>query len=107
MKIEQYVPRGKKQSAEGAAAPDPEVAELTEAEQALLRKYALPPGAEPWKPSLIAFPRYQLLPTPVNSVKHSIRTISMFIDVLRGLQESASAFQSLPSQLGVSIFFLH
>lgn len=110
MKIEQYVPRGKMKSAE-AANPDPEVDELTEEEKALLRKYALPPGAEPWKPSLIAFPKYQLLPTPVHSVKHSIRTTSMFIDVLRGLQESASAFlgtakDGVPSQLGVSIFIL-
>lgn len=109
MKIEQYVPRGKKKSVEGAAAPEPEVAELTKEEQALLRKYAPPPGSEPWRPSLIAFPRYQLLPTPVHGVKHSTRTTSMFIDVLRGLQESASAFlgtakESLTSQLGVSIF---
>ncbi|KAG0581901.1 hypothetical protein KC19_3G018500 [Ceratodon purpureus] len=105
MKIEQYVPRGKQKSAEGAAVPDAEVDELTEEEQALLRKYASLPGAEPWRPSLIAFPRYQLIPTPVHAVKHSTRTTSMFIDVLRGLQESASAFLSsakegLTSQLG-------
>jgi Fanconi anemia group M protein len=109
MKIEQYVPRGKNKSVEGAAVPDSEVDELTEEEQALLRKYASLPGAEPWRPSLIAFPRYQLLPTPVHAVKHSTRTTSMFIDVLRGLQESASAFlgsakEGLTSQLGVSIF---
>lgn len=109
MKIEQYVPRGKNKSVEGVAVPDSEGDELTEEEQALLRKYALPPGAEPWRPSLIAFPKYQLLPTPVHAVKHSTRTVSMFIDVLRSLQEPGflgSAKDSLPSQLGVSIFLL-
>ncbi|XP_024357672.1 DEAD-box ATP-dependent RNA helicase FANCM isoform X3 [Physcomitrium patens] len=103
MKIEQYVPRGKNKSVEGVAVPDSEGDELTEEEQALLRKYALPPGAEPWRPSLIAFPKYQLLPTPVHAVKHSTRTVSMFIDVLRSLQEPGflgSAKDSLPSQLG-------
>ena len=109
MKIEQYVPRGKNKSLEGAAATDPEVDELTEEEKALLRKYASPPDAEPWRPSLIAFPRYQLLPTPVHAVKHSTRTTSMFIDVLRGLQDSTAAFlgsakESLTSQLRVSNF---
>lgn len=107
MKIEQYVPRGKKQCAEAALDPECKIDELTEEEQALLQKHRLPLGAEPWKASLIAFPRYQLLPTPIYAVKHSSRTIGMFIDILRGLQEPAflaATKECLPSQLTVSIF---
>lgn len=109
MKIEQYVPRGKKQCAEGALDSESKIDELTEEEQTLLQKHRLPLDAEPWKASLIAFPRYQLRPTPVYAVKHSSRTIGMFIDILQGLQEPAflaATKECLPSQPAVSIFSL-
>jgi hypothetical protein len=63
---------------------DPRADEPTEEEHELLQKYAQPPGEMRWKPSLIAFPSFQLLPTPIYNVKHSVRTVSMLIDVLQG-----------------------
>lgn len=104
MSIEQYVPRGKKTHPASSATFDPGVHELSEEEKAVLQRYAVPPHLEAWKPSLIAFPRYQLLPTPVCAVKHSSRTTSMLIDVLQGLQEPAFApagTGNLPNQFEV------
>jgi Fanconi anemia group M protein len=89
MSIKSFVPRGRKLRTETASCLDPGADEPTEEEHALLQKYAQPPGEMPWKPSLIAFPSFQLLPTPIYAVKHSIRTVSMLIDVLQGLQEPA------------------
>jgi Fanconi anemia group M protein len=89
MSIKSFVPRGRKLRTESASCLDPGADETTEKEYALLQKYAQPPGEMPWKPSLIAFPSFQLLPTPIYTVKHSVRTVSMLIDVLQGLQEPA------------------
>ncbi|CAK9227859.1 unnamed protein product [Sphagnum troendelagicum] len=89
MSIKNFVPRGRKLRTETASGLDPGADEPTEEEHALLKKYAQPPGEMPWKPSLIAFPSFQLLPTPIYAVKHSVRTVSMLIDVLQGLQEPA------------------
>ncbi|CAK9227008.1 unnamed protein product [Sphagnum troendelagicum] len=89
MSIKNFVPRGRKLRTETASGLDPGADEPTEEEHELLKKYAQPPGEMPWKPSLIAFPSFQLLPTPIYTVKHSVRTVSMLIDVLQGLQEPA------------------
>ncbi len=89
MSIKSFVPRGRKLRTGTASCLDPGADEPTEEEHALLQKYAQPPGETPWKPSLIAFPSFQLLPTSIYTVKHSIRTVSMLIDVLQGLQEPA------------------
>ncbi|CAK9205714.1 unnamed protein product [Sphagnum troendelagicum] len=83
MSIKNFVPRGRKLRTETASCLDPGADEPTEEEHALLKKYAQPPGEMPWKPSLIAFPSFQLLPTPIYAVKHSVRTVSMLIDVLQ------------------------
>jgi Fanconi anemia group M protein len=72
MSIKSFVPRGRKLRTENASCLDPGADEPTEEEHALLQKYAQPPGEMPWKPSLIAFPSFQLLPTPIYTVKHSV-----------------------------------
>jgi Fanconi anemia group M protein len=74
MSIKSFVPRGRKLRTGTASCLDPGADEPTEEEHALLQKYAQPPGETPWKPSLIAFPSFQLLPTPIYAVRHSIRT---------------------------------
>lgn len=83
MAIERFVHRGYKQKAD-LTIEDPGAAELTAEEAALLLKYSS--SLNPFTPSLIAFPRFQLVPTPIYQIKHSFRTTSMLIDTFQSLR---------------------
>lgn len=86
MSIEKFVPRGRKSRADALPA-DKEDDELTESEKNLLAKYFGSGTEEAWKPSLVAFPQYQLFPSRVYKVRHSFKTTEMLIDTLQLLQE--------------------
>eukprot|EP01018_Ginkgo_biloba_P026786 Gb_37518 [translate_table: standard] len=90
MSIEKFVPRGRKPKAD-IVTTDPGADQLTEHEKSLLQKYFDSSSADVWKPSLIAFPHYQLFPSRVYKVKHSFRTTEMLIDTLQFLQEQSTA----------------
>ncbi|KAJ7515587.1 hypothetical protein O6H91_22G019300 [Diphasiastrum complanatum] len=85
MAIEKFVPRGRKQKQEVVTFVDPGKASLTVEEVTLLSKY-FDTAESNWKPSLIAFPKCQLVPTSVCHVKHSFRTTSMLIHTMQNLQ---------------------
>ncbi|GAB2271922.1 hypothetical protein Dimus_006750 [Dionaea muscipula] len=80
--IEQFVPRGKK--VKDDSSDDPLVIDkLTDAEAVSLAKY-FQAKENTWKPSLIAFPSFQELPSKVHRVMHSSRT-GMLIDAVQFL----------------------
>ncbi|XP_026455026.1 DEAD-box ATP-dependent RNA helicase FANCM-like [Papaver somniferum] len=102
--IEQYVPRGKKvkdDSIDGSIS-----LKMSDAEIELISKYFHTPREGTWKPSLIAFPHFQVFPSRVQNVMHSFRT-GLLIDTmqqLQGLSETTvaegetSSFQSLEAE---------
>ncbi|KAL2650513.1 hypothetical protein R1flu_018641 [Riccia fluitans] len=85
--IEEFVPRMKKQKTKPSE-PSVGLRNLSKEELELLEKYRIS-SEEVWKPSLIAFPQYQVIPTRVHKVKHSNRT-SVLIDTLRSVQETSA-----------------
>lgn len=106
MSIEKFVPRGRKSRADALPA-DKEDDELTESEKNLLAKYFGSGTEEAWKPSLVAFPHYQLFPSRVYKVRHSFKTTEMLIDTLQFLQEyrtslTCSNTSFLRTEVGVS-----
>ncbi|KAH9305323.1 hypothetical protein KI387_009727, partial [Taxus chinensis] len=86
MSIEKFVPRGRKSRAD-ATSTGPGADELSESEMNLLGKYFGSSTEGLWKPSIIAFPHYQLFPSRVYNVKHSFRSTEMLIDASQFLQE--------------------
>lgn len=58
---------------------------LTATETDLIAKYFHPTSDSTWRPSLIAFPHFQALPSRVHKVMHSFRT-GMLIDMMQHLQ---------------------
>ncbi|KAI3954761.1 hypothetical protein MKW92_012044, partial [Papaver armeniacum] len=102
--IEQYVPRGKKvkdDSIDGSIS-----LKMSDAEIELISKYFHTPREGTWKPSLIAFPHFQVFPSRVQNVMHSFRT-GLLIDTMQQLQGPSetilaegetSSFQSLEAE---------
>ena len=89
LSIIKFVPRVKNRPKIEPPILDPGSVELTVEETLSLRRYIEPHQSAScmWKPSLIAFPHCQLVPTKVHNVRHSGRTISMLIDTLQSLHE--------------------
>ncbi|KAJ7949704.1 DEAD/DEAH box RNA helicase family protein [Quillaja saponaria] len=85
MSIEQFIPRGKKPKEAYASQTPVFKDKLSNAEVNLLETYFHPPSENTWRPSLIAFPHFQTIPSRVNKVMHSYRT-SMLIDTMQYLQ---------------------
>ncbi|KAI3862231.1 hypothetical protein MKX03_024610, partial [Papaver bracteatum] len=102
--IEQYVPRGKKvkdNSIDGSIS-----LKMSDTEIELISKYFHTPREGTWKPSLIAFPHFQVFPSRVQNVMHSFRT-GLLIDTMQQLQGPSetilvegetSSFQSLEAE---------
>ncbi|KAI5053894.1 hypothetical protein GOP47_0014950 [Adiantum capillus-veneris] len=86
--IEKFIPRVKSKQ-KVVQTVDPSAVDLNPEESLILRRYFNPHQAasDRWKPSLIAFPHCQLLPTQVHNVRHSEKTTSMLIDTLQSLHE--------------------
>jgi fanconi anemia group M protein len=57
-----------------------------------------------WRPSLIAFPRFQLYPSVVHKVPHSFRTTDMLTDAMQQLQDP-SFFRPKVDSLTVCVNF--
>ncbi|KAF5732139.1 hypothetical protein HS088_TW18G00828 [Tripterygium wilfordii] len=75
LSIEQFIPRGKKLKDDDHSIQAPVFDEkLTIAEIDSIAKYFHPNSENNWRPSLIAFPRFQASPSRVHKVKHSCRT---------------------------------
>ncbi|KAK6116697.1 hypothetical protein DH2020_049579 [Rehmannia glutinosa] len=87
MSIEEFVPRGKKVKDFNTVSEPAYKTKLTNAETDLLAKYFPSSGKIAWRPSLIAFPHFQGLPSPVHKVVHSSRT-GILIDTMQNLQGS-------------------
>ncbi|KAH9757859.1 DEAD-box ATP-dependent RNA helicase FANCM [Citrus sinensis] len=85
LSIEQYVSRGKKVKDDHAITTPIFKEKLTAAETDLIAKYFHPTSDSTWRPSLIAFPHFQALPSRVHKVMHSFRT-GMLIDMMQHLQ---------------------
>ncbi|GMH22406.1 hypothetical protein Nepgr_024249 [Nepenthes gracilis] len=87
LSIKQFVPRGRKVK-DGCIDAPKVIEKLADAEAVLLAKY-FEAEENAWKPSLIAFPRFQELPSTVHRVMHSSRT-GFLIDVLQFLKVGSS-----------------
>ncbi|XP_010543518.1 PREDICTED: ATP-dependent DNA helicase mph1 isoform X2 [Tarenaya hassleriana] len=95
LSIKQFVPRGKKlQEDVGTTSETPAFQKkLTPAETNLLAKYFNQDGGSTRRPSLIAFPHFQALPSKVHNVMHSHRT-GMLIDAMQCLQDATFSEQN-------------
>ncbi|XP_057974604.1 DEAD-box ATP-dependent RNA helicase FANCM isoform X2 [Malania oleifera] len=85
MSIEQFVPRRRKIKDDHPSETPIFEDKLTGAETELLSKYFPPTRESSWRPSLIAFPHFQVFPSRVHQVMHSLRT-GILIDVMQHLQ---------------------
>ncbi|KAK8947533.1 hypothetical protein KSP40_PGU016656 [Platanthera guangdongensis] len=85
MSIEQFVHRGKKVKNSNMDR-SPFLTTISTEERNIIAKYFPQTTDITWKPSLIAFPRFQVLPSQVSRVRHSFKTASMFIDAMQDLQ---------------------
>ncbi|XP_078157349.1 DEAD/DEAH box RNA helicase family protein isoform X2 [Carex rostrata] len=83
--IEKYIPQGGKRKAEKATRFSV-LNKISNQERELIEKYFNDSRENTWKPSLIAFPGCQTLPSVVYKVHHSIRTTNMLIDAMQQLQ---------------------
>ncbi|KAM7279588.1 hypothetical protein ACFE04_006722 [Oxalis oulophora] len=82
LSIEEFVHRGKKIKEDPDKQSPSLIEKLTTKETELLEKYNI---KNIWRPSLIAFPHFQAIPSRVNKVMHSCRT-GMLIDTMQRLQ---------------------
>jgi len=60
---------------------------MTEEDRQLIARYFGGRKEDVWRPSLIAFPRFQLYPSVVHKVPHSFRTTDMLTDAMQQLQD--------------------
>ncbi|GAV57775.1 Helicase_C domain-containing protein/ResIII domain-containing protein [Cephalotus follicularis] len=85
LSIQQYVPRGKKVKDGLANQTHLFKDKPSAAETDLIVKYFHPTSENSWRPSLIAFPHFQAIPSRVHKVMHSFRT-GILIDMMQRLQ---------------------
>ncbi|KAL4183271.1 hypothetical protein AMTRI_Chr11g97350 [Amborella trichopoda] len=98
MLIERFVPRGNKTKDDRSYSPS--ISKISDSEADFIAKYFRPSRKDRWKPSLIAFPHFQVCPSRVYEVRHSFRTTEMLIDTMQHLQELASVWPSELNCLG-------
>ncbi|KAL6658464.1 hypothetical protein ACP70R_004050 [Stipagrostis hirtigluma subsp. patula] len=86
MKIEKYIPCSKKMKVaiKGAS---PILRTMSEEDGQLIAQYFGAAKEDVWRPSLVAFPSFQLSPSIVHKVPHSSRTTDMLIDAMHQLQD--------------------
>ncbi|KAL3503905.1 hypothetical protein ACH5RR_033746 [Cinchona calisaya] len=90
LSIEQFVPRIKKVNDDNSIQSPDYKTKLTDAENDLIAKYFGSTRENTWRPSLIAFPHFQAVPSRVHNVVHSLRT-GMLIHTMQYLQELSSS----------------
>ncbi|TVU26154.1 hypothetical protein EJB05_28690, partial [Eragrostis curvula] len=84
--IEKYTPCVKKikVTVNGSS---PVLRKMSEEDGQLIARYFGAHREGIWRPSLVAFPRFQLSPSVVHKVSHSFRTTDMLIDAMQQLQD--------------------
>ncbi|WVZ53851.1 hypothetical protein U9M48_004739 [Paspalum notatum var. saurae] len=60
---------------------------MSESDAQLIARYFGACKEDAWRPSLVAFPRFQLFPSVVHKVPHSFRTTDMLTDAMQQLQD--------------------
>ncbi|OEL13230.1 Fanconi anemia group M protein [Dichanthelium oligosanthes] len=84
--IDKYIPSlNKMRVAVKEASPIPW--KMSEADGQLIAQYFGACKEDVWRPSLVAFPRFQLYPSLVHKVPHSFRTTDMLTDAMQQLQD--------------------
>jgi fanconi anemia group M protein len=78
---------------------------MSEADGQMITRYFSVCKEEVWRPSLVAFPRFQLYPSVVHKVPHSFRTTDMLTDAMKQLQDP-SLFRTKVDSLKICVNFL-
>ena len=77
---------------------------MSEEDSQLIARYFGGRKEDVWRPSLIAFPRFQLYPSVVHKVPHSFRTTDMLTDAMQQLQDPSFLRPKVDS-LTVCVYF--
>lgn len=86
LSIEKYVPHSKKIKVD-ASCVSPILNKLSEEDGQLIARYFIACKEDIWKPSLVAFPSFQVSPCDIYKVPHSFRTTDMLVDAMQQLQD--------------------
>jgi fanconi anemia group M protein len=86
LSIKEYIPQGGKRAKADKETRLSVFNRISNQERELIDKYFNHSRENTWKPSLIAFPGCQMLPSTIYKVHHSIRTTNMLIDAMQWLQ---------------------
>lgn len=86
MSIEKYI-RCSKKIKVNFNGPSPILNKMSEEDGQLIARYFGACKEDIWKPSLVAFPSFQVSPCDVYKVPHSFRTTDMLIDAMQQLQD--------------------
>lgn len=84
--IDKYIPCLKKMKVT-INGTSPVLGKMSEEDGQLVTRYFGARREDMWRPSLVAFPRFQLSPSIAHKVPHSFRTTNMLIDGLQQLQD--------------------
>ncbi|XP_051179872.1 DEAD-box ATP-dependent RNA helicase FANCM isoform X1 [Lolium perenne] len=86
LSIEKYVPCLKKRKVDVSCA-SPILNKMSVEDDQLIAQYFSACKEDIWKPSLVAFPSFQVSPCDIYKVPHSFRTTDMLIDAMQRLQD--------------------
>ncbi|CAM0874689.1 unnamed protein product [Alopecurus aequalis] len=86
LSIEKYVPCLKKRKVDVSCA-SPILSKMSVEDGQLIARYFSECKEDIWKPSLVAFPSFQVSPCDIYKVPHSFRTTDMLIDAMQRLQD--------------------
>ncbi|XP_044980617.1 DEAD-box ATP-dependent RNA helicase FANCM isoform X2 [Hordeum vulgare subsp. vulgare] len=86
LSIEKYVHCSKKRKVDASGTPHI-LNKLSEEDGLLIAQYFSSSKEDTWKPSLVAFPSFQVSPCDIYRVPHSYRTTDMLIDTMQQLQD--------------------
>ncbi|VAI03073.1 unnamed protein product [Triticum turgidum subsp. durum] len=86
LSIEKYVHCSKKRKVDVSGTPHI-LNKVSEEDGLLIAQYFSSSKEDTWKPSLVAFPSFQVSPCDIYRVPHSYRTTDMLIDTMQQLQD--------------------
>ncbi|XP_037421788.1 DEAD-box ATP-dependent RNA helicase FANCM-like isoform X1 [Triticum dicoccoides] len=86
LSIEKYVHCSKKRKVDVSGTPHI-LNKVSEEDGLLIAQYFSSGKEDTWKPSLVAFPSFQVSPCDIYRVPHSYRTTDMLIDTMQQLQD--------------------
>jgi Fanconi anemia group M protein len=86
LSIEKYVPCLKKRKVD-VSCTSPILNKMSVEDDQLIARYFSACKEDIWKPSLVAFPSFQVSPCDIYKVPHSFRTTDMLIDAMQRLQD--------------------